>query len=57
MYADDEQLEQYRSIWLTEKTYKLLKLERARLKEEEEREVSMAKIINNLIIKKYDRIK
>ena len=57
MYGDDEQLEQFKAVWLTEKAYKLIKLERAKLKKENDREVSMAKIINNLILKEYDRVK
>lgn len=55
MYQDDEQLEQYRSIWLTQETYRILKKEKSRLKKEEQRDVSMAKIINNLIIGKYGK--
>lgn len=53
MYADDEQLEQHKAIWLTQETYRILKKERGRLKKEKDRDVSMAKIINNLILKEY----
>jgi hypothetical protein len=55
MYGDDEQLEQFKAVWLTEKAHKIIKLERGRLKKENDREVSMAKIINNLILEKYEK--
>lgn len=49
MYQDNEQLEQYKSIWLTKETYMILKKEQQKLKKED-RKVSMAKILNNLVL-------
>lgn len=54
MYRDEEQLEQYKLIWLTQKTHNLLKSEKRRLKKQG-REVSMAKLLNNLILEKYGK--
>lgn len=52
MYEDKERLEQYKLIWLTKKTYSLLKKEKYRLKKIEKRDVSMVKILNNIILDK-----
>ena len=51
MYKDDEKLKLDRGVGLTEECYKLVKKEKKRLKEEENRKLSMAKIVSNLIIK------
>ncbi len=53
MYQDKDELERHRKTWLTKECYKLLKKEKQRLKREEERDVSMQKIVNNLILKAY----
>lgn len=47
------ELDQYKSLWLTEKSYKLLKEEKKRLKKIGQGK-SMAKINNDLILEKYD---
>ena len=52
MYTDDEQLVGYRKTWLTKEVYELVRKEKARLKKEG-RDVSMQKIINNLLIEKF----
>jgi len=41
------ELEQYKTIWLTEKAYNILR------KQKKIQKTSMAKIVDNLIIKKY----
>ena len=51
MYKDEEILEKYKSIWLTKKVYRLLKLEQEKLKKEEKKR-SLAKILNNIILEK-----
>lgn len=43
------ELEQYRSVWLTKKAFKLLR------KEKKLQKLSMAKILDNLIIEKYGK--
>ena len=53
MYSDEERLSQDKSMWLTMETFKLARKEKYRLKKEEERDVSIAKIVNNLILEKY----
>lgn len=53
MYSDEEQLDRYRKTWLTQEVYRIVKKEQSRLKKEENRELSMQKIINNLIKQKY----
>jgi hypothetical protein len=55
MYEDKERLEQYKLIWLTRKTYAVLKKEKSRLKKIEKRDVSMVKILNNLILREYEK--
>lgn len=42
------ELEQFKQIWLTKKSYKILRAEKIKQKK------SMARIIDNLILKKYD---
>jgi len=42
------ELDQYKNVWLTEKSYKLLRDQKKLQK------LSMAKIIDNLIIEKYN---
>ncbi len=53
MYSDEETLEQYKLVWLTRETNKLLQKEKTRLWEKEKRKISKAKILNNLILEKY----
>jgi hypothetical protein len=48
MYSDEETLEQFKLIWLTKETNKLLNKEKKRLLEEEHRKVSKAKLVNKL---------
>lgn len=43
------ELEQYKSVWLTKEAFKLLR------KEKKKQKLSMAKILNNLIIEKYEK--
>ena len=43
------ELEQHRTIWLTKKAYNLLR------KEKREQKISMAKVLDNLIIKNYEK--
>jgi hypothetical protein len=45
----EPELNQYRSIWLTEKSYKLLRNQKRKKK------LSLAKILDNLIIEKYGK--
>ena len=47
MYDPDEMLEQYRSFWVTEEVYAILRLEKRKQK------ISMAKIVCNLVLKEY----
>ena len=54
MYEDKETLERYKKTWLTKECHDLIKRERKRLFKEEERTVSLQKIINNLILEKYE---
>lgn len=55
MYSDEEQLDRYRKTWLTKDVYKIVKKEQSRLKKEEGRDLSMQKIINNVIQEKYGK--
>ena len=54
-YTDEERLERFKQIWLTERCKKLLAREKKRLSVEEKRELSEQKIINNLILKEYGK--
>ena len=47
MYTDEETLDQYRTVWLTKEVRQLVNKEKRRLKEKEERDVSIAKLVNN----------
>lgn len=49
MYQDEEKLEQYRTVWLTKEAHQRVKKKTRELKKEG-REVSIQKIINNLIM-------
>lgn len=53
MYSDNEQLEQHRAIWLTKEVYAILRKEKGKFKKIG-RNVSMAKILNNLVLEKYE---
>lgn len=53
MYTDDETLDQYRTVWLTKEVRQLVNQEKRRLKKEENREVSIAKLVNNALLEKY----
>lgn len=50
MYSDEEKLDRHRKTWLTKECYQLIKKEMHKIKKEEDRKVSMQKIINNLIL-------
>ena len=54
MYSDNEVLELAKRIGITQKAYQLLQREKRRLKSEEDRKLSMAKIVSNLIIESYE---
>lgn len=54
MYTDEETLDQYRTVWLTKEVRQLVNKEKRRLKEKEERDVSIAKLVNNALIEKYE---
>ena len=47
MYEPEELLEQYRSFWVTEEVYAILRHEKRKQK------ISMAKIVCNLVLKEY----
>lgn len=51
MYSKEEQLEIYRRIGITKKVYGILREQKKKQK------ISMAKIICNLVIEKYDNRK
>jgi len=53
MYADNETLEQYKQVWLTKEVRQRINKEKKRLKKEG-RDVSIAKIVNNALLEKYD---
>lgn len=55
MYEDKEKLERHKQTWLTKKCSELILQEKERLKKEECRELSNQKIINNLILKEYEK--
>ena len=42
------ELEQYKSIWLTEEVYEILR------EQKKEQKISMAKIVCNLVLEAYD---
>ena len=53
MYEDEERLIQHKCLWITEEVYKIAKREKKRLWFEEKRKVSIAKLINNAVLKTY----
>jgi len=53
MYKDEEKLDKFKTVCLTEECHQLVFKEKERLKREDKRKVSLMKIINNLIIEKY----
>lgn len=57
MYSDGEYLELAARIGVTKTVYQILKAEKIRLKKEENRRVSMAKLACNAIIEKYAETK
>jgi hypothetical protein len=52
-YSDEEKLKQYKQVWLTHDVRKLVNKEKKRLKEKENRKVSIEKLVNNAVIEKY----
>ena len=48
MYEKEEKLKLFKPVWITEKEYRTLR------KQKKEQGISMAKIICNLIIEKYE---
>lgn len=54
MYPDEQTLDQYKQVWLTKEVRQLVNKEKKRLKKEEGRDVSVAKIVNNALLEKYD---
>jgi hypothetical protein len=52
-YRDEEKLKQYKQVWLTLPVRKLVNKEKKRLKDRENRKVSIEKLVNNAIIEKY----
>ena len=54
MYPDEQTLDQYKQVWLTKEVRKLVNREKARLKKEENRDVSVAKIVNNALLERYE---
>jgi hypothetical protein len=52
-YRDEEKLSQYKQVWLTLPVRELVDKEKKRLKEKENRKVSLEKLVNNAIIEKY----
>ena len=53
MYQDKDKLEQYKQVWLTKEADDLISTEKIRLRKKENRRISKAKLVNNLIIEKY----
>lgn len=53
MYEDKERLKQHKCLWITEEVYQIAKKEKKRLWSEEKRKVSLAKLINNAVLKIY----
>ena len=54
-YQDYERLEMYKPVGLNKEAYDLIKAEKQRLKKEEKRKASLAKIVCNLILEKYGK--
>jgi len=53
MYEDEEQIMRHKTTYLSKKCYELLKAEKKKLRLNG-RNISLVKILNNLILEKYD---